>query len=308
MTSPPHNKIDLQLLEHLDALISERHVTRAADRMGLGQPAMSGILAKLREIVGDPLLVRTSQGMVPTERALEVAAQVRTGLQIIRTALAGPAGFDPRVTHRQFRIMAPDSLAFTLLPRMMAFFETHAPGISVVFAPADVRLSRDLLEADQCDVVISYLPEPPEGLHATVVLHQKLCCIVRHGHPAIDGSISIDQYLAWPHLVFGAGPMPVSTIEAAVDKALRARRLERRIGARVSNILLMPSVIAATTMIATVSERTAHNFAPIAPVQVLKPPLDLPDPAVVMLWHDRTHHDPAQAWLRQVIRSNAEQV
>jgi LysR family transcriptional activator of mexEF-oprN operon len=295
-------KIDLQLLEHLEALISERHVTRAAERMGLGQPAMSGILSKLRDIVGDPLLVRTSQGMVPTERALEVATQVREGLNLIRNALAAPARFDPAVSAKQFRVIAPDSLAFTMLPQLLAHLEAAAPQISVVFAPADVRLSRELLETDECDLVISYLPAPPEGLHASVVLHQKLCSIARVGHPDIDGTLSIDQFLAWPHLVFGAGPMPFSTIENEVDRALRARKLTRRIGARVSNILLMPRVIAATHMIATVSERTARHFAPIAPVQVLAPPIDLPEPAVVMVWHGRTQHDAPHQWLRGVIR------
>jgi DNA-binding transcriptional LysR family regulator len=298
-------KIDLQLLEQLEVLISERHVTRAAERMGLGQPAMSGVLAKLREIIGDPLLVRTPQGMVPTARALEVASQVREGLQLIRGALSQPAQFDPAVTVRQFRIVAPDSIAFALLPLLLAHFEAHAPGITTVFEPADVRLSRELLEANTCDLMIAYLPSPPEGLHATTLFEQKLCTIVREGHPEIRGSLSIEQFVTWPHLVFGAGATPFSTIESVVDRALRGLGLHRRIGARVSNILLIPNAVAATNMIATVSERNARNFLPIAPVQVLPPPLDLPNPAIAMLWHDRTHRDPAHHWLRTLIRRSA---
>lgn len=308
MPTKPLRKIDLQLLEHLEALISERHVTRAGERMGLGQPAMSSILAKLREILGDPILVRTAQGMVPTQRALEIASQIGEGLHLIRSALAEPVEFEPALSLKKFRIVAPDSLAFILLPRLLAYCEQHAPGMSVIFSPADVLLARELLEADQCDLVISYLPTPPEGLHASVVLRQQLCCIAQVGHPDIDGSLSIEQFLAWPHLVFGAGPMPFSTIENAVDRAMRAQKLTRIVGARVSNILLMPTVIASTRMIATVSVRTALAFAPIAKVQMLTPPLDLPDPDISMLWHGRTHTDAAHQWLRKAIRQIAAEL
>ncbi len=308
MQPTPLKKIDLQLLEHLEALISEKHVTRAGERMGLGQPAMSSILGKLRDILGDPILVRTAQGMVPTQRALDIASQISEGLHLIRGALAEPETFDPSLSLKKFRIVAPDSLAFILLPRLLAHCERHAPGMSVIFSPADVLLARELLEADQCDLVISYLPTPPEGLHISEVLRQKLCCIARIGHPDINGSISLEQFVTWPHLVFGAGPMPFSTIENVVERAMRAQKLTRKVGARVSNILMMPTVIASTHMIATVSERTALAFAPIAKVQMLAPPLHLPDPDVSMLWHARTHTDAAHQWLRKAIRQIASEL
>jgi DNA-binding transcriptional LysR family regulator len=305
---PMLNKIDLQLLAHLEALIDERHVTRAADRMGIGQPAMSGILARLRTIVGDPLLVRSSQGMVPTPRALEVVAQVRSGVELIRSALAAPTAFDPGTAVRDFRVLATDSLALLLLPPLLAYFETHAPGIRIGFRPADMRMTREALEGDQADLVISYLPEPPTGLHASVLFPQPLCTIASDSHPDIQGSLSLAQFVAWPHVVFGAGATPFSSIESDIDRALRARKLQRTVGTRVPNALLVPSVVAATQMLATVSERVARRFASMTPIQLLTPPLQLPLPEILMVWHERTHRDAGQRWLRSVIRRRSAQL
>jgi DNA-binding transcriptional LysR family regulator len=135
----------------------------------------------------------------------------------------------------------------------------------------------------------------------------RLCCIVRVDHPEIQGRLSLAQYLKYPHIILGAVPNPVSTIETAVDKQLRNRRLTRKIGARVSDLLLSLAIVAETDFIAIVSERLAGPFVRPFGLQILEPPLPLDDASILMIWHERTHHDSRHRMLRRIIRSLAKQ-
>ncbi len=286
----------------LDALVAEAHVSRAAARMGIGQPAMSEVLARLRRAFSDPLLVRTRSGMVPTPRALHAAAQAREALRLVEDALDGLPRNDPKGSAMDLRIVALSSLAFSLLPRLVLSLEKKAPNVRVLVQPGDVRRTREILESSECDMVIGYPPNVASGLHAQALFRLPLVAIARHGHPRVKGRMTIEDYLDLPHVVLGAGPSPVSTIEATVERSLRRRRVQRKIGVRVPDLLVSIAVVAGTDMIATVPERIAREFAEMLSLQMMRAPLALTDPNILMIWHERTHRDPTHRLLRQVVR------
>lgn len=300
--NPAMKPLDMHQLACLDALVAEAHVSRAAARMGIGQPAMSEVLARLRLAFGDPLLVRTRGGMTPTPRALHAAAQAREALRLVEDALGGPPRSDPKSAAVDLRIVALSSLAFSLLPRLVRSLEKKAPNVRVLVQPGDVRRTREMLESSECDMVIGYPPSVAPGLHAQALFRLPLVAIARRGHPRIKGRMPIEDYLDIPHVVLGAGPNPVSTIEATVERSLRRRRVQRKVGVRVPDLLVSIAVVAGTDMIATVPERIAREFAGMLSLQVMRAPLALADPNILMIWHERTHRDPTHRFLRQAVR------
>jgi LysR family transcriptional activator of mexEF-oprN operon len=302
-------QINLQLLAYLDALMTERHVTRAAERMGIGQSAMSSALARLRQVFNDPLLVRTSSGMQPTERALRLARQVQEAMSLIDQAGQDPLGFDPATAEAHFRILASEAVALQFMPGIMARVRRAAPRLRFSVRPVDVRRTLEYLRDGEGDIVIGYIRNVPEQLHQTPLYPQGVVCIASGKHPGIRGSLTLKQFVHYPHVVWAAGPVPYPTIEAMVDDALAARQLSREAGLRVPNALLSADVVARTDMLAVVPERIALDaVARGLPIQILKLPLAAIDAGLSMLWHERTHHDDAHVWLRGIVREVAAEL
>lgn len=300
-----NKKVNLQLLAHLDALMTERHVSRAAERMGIGQPAMSAALARLREIFRDPLLIKTKRGMEPTPRALELAKRVHQAMALIESASRAQQEFDPATAEAHFRIVASEGVAQLFIPPLMKVIREHAQGVRVTVRQADVRRTSEFLREGEYDLVIAYLNKVPEELHQTVLYPQKVCVIVSRDHPSIQGRISLKQYVAFPHVLWGTEPAPYPTIELVVDAQLAKRGLARTAGIRVPNLLISPAVVAQTDMIATVPDRIAQMASQNLPLQVLTPPLALGASDLSMFWDDRMQNDSAHAWLRMTLREIA---
>jgi DNA-binding transcriptional LysR family regulator len=263
---------------------------------------MSEILARLRRIFGDPLLVRAGQGMAATPRGLHVATQAREALRLLEAAVAAREPFEANGVAMDFRIVLLASLAFSLIPKLVRDLESKAPGVRLLIEPADVRRTREMLEANECDMVIGYPPTVSSGLHAQALFRLQLSCIARQGHPTIAGKVTLDDYLALPHAVLGAGASPVSTIEATVERALRRRRRTRKVALRTPDLLVSTAVVAQTDLLATVPTRLAHTFADMLKLQVLKLPFPMAVPNILMIWHERTHRDPGHRFLRQAVR------
>lgn len=299
-------RLDTHALACLCALVAEAHVSRAAQRIGVGQPAMSEVLARLREAFKDPLLVRTRQGMAPTARALDIAEKARQALHLIDAALTGADG-DIATRDVELRIVAVNSLAFSLLPRVVQQLQNAIPHMLITIRPGDVRLTRELLEADECDMVIGYPPVVSGSLHASTLYKYKLCCVVRQDHPEIKNSISLKQFVAYPHVAFGAGALPVSTIETVVDKGLRRRGLRRTVAVRVPDLLISSAIVAETDYVAVLPEPIARRFKDMLGLTILPPPLPLAEPRILMIWHERSHRDQQHSWVRRQIRLLAKE-
>jgi DNA-binding transcriptional LysR family regulator len=300
---PKH--LDIYLLRCLTALISEAHVTRAAARMGMTQPAMSATLARLRGLLGDPLLVRTEKGMVPTARALELAASVRKGLALIDQALTREAPFDCANATMRFDVAATESVAFVLIPALITHLRRVAPGISLrVHVPELARAVHEL-EEGYADLLISFMRAVPEGLHTSLLLRQRLAVIAARLHPEVRDSISLDQYIRWPHAYYTRGRDSGATLETTVDETLAGIGQSRRVGVWLPSILSSSAVVAASDMLATVPEYVARHFEATLGLQVIEPPVPMPDVDIAMYWHDRMHKNSAHQWLRATLREVA---
>ncbi len=151
-------------------------------------------------------------------------------------------------------------------------------------------------------MVIGYPPVVSGSLHVSTLYKYKLCCIVRQNHPEIRNSISLKQFVAYPHVALAAGALRISTIEMAVEKALRERRIRRTIGVRVPDLLISSAVVAETDYVAVIPEPIARRFKTMMGLTILAPPLPLPDPKILMIWHERSHRDPQHRWSRRQIR------
>jgi DNA-binding transcriptional LysR family regulator len=289
--------VNLNLLPVLDALLAERSVTRAGARLGLSQPAVSNALAQLRALLGDPLLVRRSGGMVPTERALALLQPVRAALLAVEQTLSPPAAFDPATARRDFVILTNDFVAFAVLPRLLARLQREAPGVRLHVRAFQEHVVPPDLERGEADLSLGFAPALPAGHQALDLFRDRFVFVARKGHPSVRGSITLPAYTRLAHVVVSHEP----NARGVVDDALAARGLSRQVALRLSHFLLVPAVLAATDYVAALSEQVARPLARSLPLQILKMPLEVPSATVRLIWNDRTTSSPAHAWLRGVI-------
>ncbi len=295
--------LNLNLLPVLDALLAERHVSRAARRLGLSQPAVSNALAQLRARLGDPLLVRGPGGMVPTERALALRAPVQSMLSALDGALATPAPFHPTTCERTFTVWTTDLVELVLMPRLIARLLRLAPGIKLRLRAWPFHRVPPELERGQADLMIglAFVSGIPAGHRLQPLFHDHFTCIVRRQHPQVRRRLTLETYVKLSHiLVSGEDEGP-----GVVDTALAVRGLTRVVGLRLSHFLLVPHVIAATDMVAALSSRVAQPMSRLLPIRLLPPPLPLPGGTIGQIWHERTHASPAHVWLRKIVADTA---
>jgi DNA-binding transcriptional LysR family regulator len=293
------NRVDLNLLVAFDALLSEQSVTRAAERLGLSQPAMSSALGRLRRLVGDPILVRTATRMVPTQRAMELVGPVREILRQIEVALSAPAPFDPASTKRRFRIATNDYVEVVLLPKLVRELARVAPGIDLDVRPLGPDFPDEAMQTGKLDLAIGFAHSAPVELHSQILFKDRFICAVRADHPGVGRRLTPQQYADLPHVMVS----PSGGVTGVVDSALSLHGLERRVAVTVPHFVVAPHVVAQSDCIVTLAERVARSFAEILPLRLLKPPVVLPGFRVAMIWHERSAHDPAQQWLRETLKA-----
>ncbi|WP_437738166.1 LysR family transcriptional regulator [Sorangium sp. So ce1335] len=297
--------LDLNLLVVLDTLLAERHVTRAAARLGMTQPACSHALGRLRRALGDPLLVRGARGaMLPTPRAEALAPGLRAALRGLASAVRGEPRFEPATARRTFRLAAGDYAELVLLPPLLSLLAGEAPGVHVWMMP--LALTREEVVAQLASGAVDVVIGPPrrgwpEGLYVRPLFEERFRCVVRRDHPAARRRLTLDRYCALSHLLVA----PRGTPGSLVDDALTALGRSRRIAAAVPHFLVAPHVVAATDLMATLGARLVDATAAPLGLTVLPPPLELAGFSLAMIWHERTHHDPAHRWLRDQVASTA---
>lgn len=287
----------MNLLLVLDALLATRSVTAAAARMRLSQSATSHALARLRVLLGDALLVRGRGGLVPTVRAEEMAPGVRTAIAALRDAVAPPR-FDPATTQRSFAIGSADYSTLVTFPTLLARIAADAPGVDIVLRASTNDAFDELLDGT-CDVALAPVLRTNDrpGIHARALFDDRFVCIVRQGHPALAKRWTPESFARMRHAFIAPRGRP----GGAVDDALAALGLRRRIALMLPQFLAAPFVVAQTDLVLTVPERVARAFAVSLPLAIVPPPLEVPGFSMAMVWHDRTHDDPAHRWLRERI-------
>jgi len=289
--------LNLNLLPVLDALLAERSVSRAGARVGLSQPAVSNALAQLRAHFGDPLLVRKSNGMEPTERALALVGPLRAALLALEQGLEPAASFDPAAAERGFTIMTNDFVAFALLPRLLARLQREAPRIHLQIRAWQEHVVPSELARGEADMVVGFNRGLPAAHHATPLFQDRFIFVAREGHPIVRGKITLPTYTKLGHVLVSHEP----NARGVVDDLLAQRGLERNVALRVSHFLLVPPIIAATDYVAALSEIVARPAAKGLRLQLLKMPLKIEAATVHMVWHERTAASPAHAWFRAVV-------
>lgn len=289
--------LDLNLLKALDALLDERNVTRAAERLALTQPAVSGMLTRLRESFDDPLFVRAQRGMVPTARALELAAPLKQLLGDLESLLQPPA-FDPATATMTLRIAATDYALSAVVVPFLEALRLQAPGIRVAVLPVDDARLQGQFERGEVDLALVTPESSPGDLHARRLFDEDYVCLLRADHPAArKGRLSLDSFCALDHaLVSYAG----GAFRGVTDEALAAVGRERRVSLSVSNFLALPEILRRSDLLAVVPRRlTAHAEGLV----VLDPPLAIPSFTKLLAWHERAHRDPGQRWVRELLFS-----
>lgn len=293
--------VDLNLLVALDAILRERSVTRAAEEIGLSQPAMSRTLGRLRDLFQDPLLVRAGHQMVPTPRALELAEPLAACLEGIRRALVPPSAFDPRDARRTFVLCALDTTQALILPDLLERIErAGASGVELSTAPLRSEAETFAqLASGRRDFAIGRFEAAPSGIRLAPLFRDRIVCVVRRDHPRVRGRLDLERYLAEAHLAADSFT-PVER-PFTVDNLLAQRGLARRVVSRVENLAMAPLVVARTDLLCTAPLRTIEPFAARLGVRILELPFEAPDFELHLAWHDRNDRDAGHAWLRSLI-------
>lgn len=288
--------LDFNLLKALEALLDECNVTRAASRLGVTQPAMSGMLTRLRQNFGDPLFVRGQRGIVPTQRAQELTIPLKRILSEIAT-LHEPTTFEPAHARLTFTIAATDYALRAIALPFLSALKRQAPHIKVALVAVDDQKVQQQLERGDIDLALVTPDSTPPDLHARNLFEEHYVCVLRADHPAIQGRkrLTVNQFCQLDHALVsytGGG------FHGVTDEALAKLGKQRTVTLSVKSFLILPDILRASDMVAILPSRLVAGLPGLT---VFSPPVDVRGFIKVAAWHERTHHNPAQRWLRDML-------
>jgi len=305
--------IDLNLLVYFDTLLRKQNVTRAAEELGISQPAMSNGLQRLRKLFNDPLLVRTSKGMSPTERAERLRPLVRQIVASVEKAVESEEEFDPARANRVFRVSVSDYTESTLVPLLLRHMRSRAPNVTLDFlTPSDVTFED--LEQGKVDMVINRFDDLPESLHQRTVWRDGFSCLLSRHNP-IRHDFTLGNYLSASHIWVsktgmgvGVGVEPEAVQQLGwVDDALSRLGRKRRIRVFTRHYQAAMKLAELRDLVVTLPTRAARLARDNPEVVILAPPFEIPEMELKMAWSPLLHHNPAHRWLRGVIAELAQE-
>lgn len=288
--------MDLSLLATLDALLREGSVTKAARRLGLSTPGMSHALARVREQVGDPLLVRAGRTMVLTPRAEALKPLVRSLVEEAQRVLEPERPLATRELRRTFVVHTSDYVLTLLGPALDQVVRAEAPQAVLRFVPASMD-DAALLREGTADLAIGIYGELPPELRIRQLLTDRFVCVVREGHPEVKQRLSLELFLRLEHVQVAPRGQPGGYI----DDVLHEHGHERHVARAVPYFMTALMLVSQTDYVLTVSERIARSLAPRLGLRVLEPPLELRPYALQLVWHPRQDRDAGHRWLREVL-------
>lgn len=308
-------RIDLNLLVYLDVLLRERNVTRAASYLGITQPAMSNGLRRLRELFDDPLLVRTSEGMTPTERALELQPVVRSVLAAVERAVQPKKPFDAARSTRVFRIMASDYAESTLIPAVLERLQREAPDIALdIMTPSDVSYLN--VEQGKVDMVINRFDSMPQSFHQNTVWQDSFSCLLSVDNPVLAGGFDLESYLQAQHvwvsktgMGVGVGVDPSAVQDLGwVDEALARLGRKRRITVFTRHYQVAVLLATQKHLVVTVPSKLALLMRDTPRVVIKPPPFEIPPFELKMAWSPLLQRNPGHQWMRRLIGEVAREL
>jgi DNA-binding transcriptional LysR family regulator len=301
------DKIDLHLIRVLHTVLTERSVSKAAIRLGMYQPAVSASLKKLRELAGDPLLVRSGAGMVPTDAGLRMLAPSASILRAAESMFSDARGFEPSSARQTFRIAASDFLDPLFLPQLVAQIKQQAPHCVIEILPLSAESDyRARLAQGDMDVVIGNWLQAAGRPAPGPLFGDEVVCLVARDHPAVrrssQGGWDAASWLAAEHIA----PTPTHPgARGVIDEHLDSLGLQRNITARCPHFGLIPSMVASTLLVLTTGRQYCERYVDKLPVKILPCPVPFPRLLYYQLWHERTHTSSAGRWLRERVKSVA---
>lgn len=290
-------RYDLNLLPIFVALMEERSVTRAAERMGMTQPALSNALSRLRLMLQDQLFVRERYGIQPTPIALELSPLIAEALAQLDDAVLGQQAFDPAQAERLFTIAPNGYVEFVLVPAVVARLEKVAPGIKLRLTPYGNDLVATGVVSGTTALVLGRIVDPPDNLVVQHLMDEGLACAVRADHPGVGDVMTREQFETMKHVNI----VPPGRMRAGLFQALAQQQLKRDVAISVTNFFAVAEMVAVTDYCATLPSLICRRLMHDPRLKILPAPVDLGSFPVEMAWHVRYRHDPAHRWLRALI-------
>jgi DNA-binding transcriptional LysR family regulator len=296
------NRLDLNLLRVLDAILETRSVTTAASNLSLTQSTVSNQLARLRDAFDDPLFVRTSQGMMPTPLVMAIADPIRKSLVAIRFCLEEQLGFDPLTSDRTFKIFMSDVGQLIFLPRLLERIARVAPRVNIHTIQVPPARMRDLaLESGEVDLAAGYFENFDGSFRQQMLFEESYVGMVRRSHPTIRDALSLETFRSTPQLVYQPTGGGHGLQESAVDQAFAVADVPRRVAVRAAHSMGVTSIVSNTDLLVIVPSRLAAACRELADVSILALPVQIPKFQIKQHWHERFHHDPGNRWLRSLV-------
>lgn len=286
--------VDLNLLKAFDALMETRSVTRAADRLGVSQPAVSGMLTRLRTAFGDPLFLRTQRGVMPTPRAEALATPLRQALIDIQAFLT-PVVFDPGRATMTLTVAATDYAQKAVILPVVCELRRQAPGIRISIRPIDLTTLAQKMESGALDMALITPDMALDTMRSRILFEERYVCVLREGHPAADAPLDLDAFCALDHALMSHDG---SQFRGATDTALAALGRSRRVVAVAPSFLVLIDLVRRSDLVAMVPSRLVSDMPGLS---VQDPPLEVAGFTKILTWHERLQSDPAQKWLRDLI-------
>lgn len=285
---------DLNLLLTFRALFEERSVTRAAQRLFLGQPAVSGALRRLREAFGDELLVRTSRGVTPTPRALELARQIEPFLQSLHQVLTQPPEFDPASARRVFHIGLSDSLEVLMMPEIMDRLSTTAPDVKLIARATDSTRAAAMLDEGQLELAVGVFPECAPWQRRSSLFQWRFVCVFNpHLVKTRRKRLSMEEFLRHRHVLTSFS----ANLQGFVDERLELQGLKRNVVFSSASFVTSPFIVRRTPAIATVPDFIGRVWCDALGLAMSPLPFDVPAYEVSLMWSAARDQDPGLAWL-----------
>lgn len=296
-TIPDMAEIDIDpgSLIALHALLSERHVTRAAKRLGLTQSSMSHRLMRLREALGDPLLVPVKGALALTPRAEAMRQPLEAALTALQDAVAPPARFDPRTSQRTFTIAMPDLLA-PLLPALHGALTREAPGIDIRVTNVPPSL-QEALATGTPDFALAPSHGASPSARVLRLGEVRFGVAARRGHPILHGKLSVERWLSYGHVVVRLGNQSPNLIGTNLER----RGMKRRVAAEVPTFLAGLMLVAGSDLIMNAPLELMTELSQTLKLELREAPVKLPSVPAALLWHERWHHDEGHRWARERI-------
>jgi DNA-binding transcriptional LysR family regulator len=287
--------IDINQVRLLAALAELGSLSGAAGRIGLSQSAASHALAKLRQRVGDPLFVRTANGLHPTPYGERLGLAARNAVEALLDGFASMRAFDPRTSTRRFNVYLSDVGQMVFLPKFMSYLNAEAPGSDLRVFPVPLDNPGTALASGEVDLAVGFFTNLASGFRQSLVFRERYVCVVRTDHPRFRTGMSTEAFLASPRALADASGMA----HTIVEQTLTRHGLGETVKLRVPEFMVLPLVIANSDLLVIMPSRLAQAFAQLVPIKVLRAPVPLPPYDIRAYWHERYHNDPAINWLRR---------